>query len=34
VPSHVAKGTVAGSVAGHRLVMAFLAELRQGGVKI
>ncbi|GEP60413.1 hypothetical protein RSO01_75790 [Reyranella soli] len=34
VPTHVAEGTLAGSVAAHRLVMAFLAELRRGGVKI
>jgi DNA-binding transcriptional ArsR family regulator len=34
VPTHVAEGTMAGSVAGHRLVMAFLAELRRGGVKL
>ena len=34
VPTHVAKGTIAGSVAGHRLVMAFLDELRRGGVKV
>ena len=34
VPTHVAKGTMAGSVAGHRLVMAFLDELRRGGVKV
>lgn len=34
VPTHVAKGTMEGSVAGHRLVVAFLAELRRGGVKI
>ena len=34
VPTHVAEGTVAGSVAGHRLVMAFLAELRRGAVKV
>ena len=34
VPTHVAEGTMAGSVAGHRLVMAFLDELRRGGVKI
>lgn len=34
VPTHVARGTMAGSVAAHRLVMAFLAELRRGGVKV
>jgi DNA-binding transcriptional regulator YhcF (GntR family) len=34
VPTHVAKGTMEGSVAAHRLVMAFLAELRRGGVNI
>jgi predicted transcriptional regulator len=34
VPTRVAEGTLAGSVAAHRLVMAFLAELRRGGVKI
>ena len=34
VPTHVAEGTMAGSVAGHRLVMAFLAELRRGGVTV
>ena len=34
VPTHVAKGTMAGSVAGHRLVVAFLDELRRGGVKV
>jgi DNA-binding transcriptional regulator YhcF (GntR family) len=34
VPTHVAKGTMAGSVAAHRLVMAFLVELQRGGVKI
>ena len=32
--NHVAEGTVAGSVAGHRLVIEFLAELRQGGVRL
>ena len=34
VPTHVAEGTMAGSVAGHRLVVAFLDELRRGGVRL
>jgi DNA-binding transcriptional ArsR family regulator len=34
VPTHVAEGTMAGSVAGHRLVVAFLADLRRSGVKL
>jgi len=34
VPTHVAEGTMAGSVAGHRLVVAFLDELRRAGVKV
>lgn len=34
VSTQMLERTVAGSVAGHRLVMAFLAELRLGGVKI
>ena len=34
VSTHVAEATLAGSVAGHRLVVAFLDELRSGGVTI
>ena len=34
VPTQMLERTMAGSVAGHRLVMAFLAELRSGGVKV
>jgi DNA-binding transcriptional regulator YhcF (GntR family) len=34
VPTHVAEATIAGSVAGHRLVVAFLDELRSGGVTV
>ena len=34
VPTQMLERTMAGSVAGHHLVVAFLDELRQGGVRI